>query len=172
MANTFPRNTDELIAGIQEEWRALMSVVDRLSPEQMLTTDAGGWTPKDNLAHLATWMRYMKDSYLHKMAAHEAMGIDEVKFRSLDENAINAVLLERHRGRSTTDVLDGLKSTYADIVETLRGIPFADLMKPLRESGPDKRLVIEGVLGNTTDHFREHRLTIEKVLQNKTSEAK
>ncbi len=172
MADKFPKNTDELLALIQEEWLALMKVVDRLSPEQMLTTDAGGWTPKDNLAHLTIWMHYMKDSYLNKMPAHEAMGIDEEKFRTLDENAINGVLLERTRDRSTTDVLDGLKSTYADIIETLRGIPFADLMKPLRPSGPDKRLVMEGVLGNTSDHFYEHRLTIEKVLQNRTSEAK
>ena len=171
MANAIPQSTSELLSVIEDEWNALMRVVDRLSEQQMVTPDSGGWSPKDNLAHLAEWMRYMKGSYLHKMPAHEAMGIEESTFRGLDENGINAVLLERNRNRSSADVLDGLKSTYADIVETLREIPFPNLMKPLRASGPDKRLVIESVLANTSDHFREHRLTIEKALDNKTSEA-
>ena len=164
MSDQLPQSTPELLALIEQEWNALMQVVDRISAKQMVTPDSGGWSPKDNLAHLAAWMRYMKDSYLHKMPAHEAMGMDEEKYRSLEENGINAVLLERNRGRTTADVLDGLKSTYADVLQTLCGIPFPDLMKPLRASGPDKRLVIESVLGNTSDHFREHRLTIEKAL--------
>ncbi len=164
MSNDFPKSTPELLALIDREWQALMRVVDKLTPQQMTTPDAGGWSPKDNLAHLATWMRYMKDSYLHKMPAHEAMGIELEKWKQLDETGINAVLLERNRAKPTAEVLAGLKATYEDIVQTLKGIPFADLMKPLRESGPDKRLVIESVLGNTSDHFREHRQTIERSL--------
>lgn len=164
MVEALPKSTSELLTVIEKEWQELMRVVDRLTPEQMLTTDAGGWTPKDNLAHLAEWMHYMKESYLRKMPAHEAMRIEAGKFKDLDEDGINAVLLERNRGLSAQAVTERLKSTYADVVETLRAIPFADLMKRLRESGPDKRLVIESVLGNTSDHFREHRQTIEKTL--------
>jgi hypothetical protein len=162
MAEELPKSTAELLAVIEEEWNKLIRVAERLTLEQMTTPDSGGWSPKDNLAHLAEWMKYMKEAYLHKMPAHEAMGIDAVQFKQLDETGINAVLFERNRGRSMEDVLAGLKSTYADIIETLKPMAFADLMKPLRESGPDKRLVIESVLANTSDHFREHRETIEK----------
>lgn len=171
MAETFPQSTADLLGLIEREWKALMDVVGRLSDQQMTTPDSGGWSPKDNLAHLAAWMRYMKDAYLNKLPKYQAMGIDEEQFRKLDENGVNAVLFERNRNRTTQDVLDGLRSTYAEIVEVLSGMPFADLMKPLWSSGPDKRLVIESVLGNTSDHFREHRLTIEKALQDKPSEA-
>ncbi len=171
MPETFPQNTAELLSTIEQEWNELMRVVDRLTPQQMTTPDAGGWSPKDNLAHLAAWMRYMKDAYLYKMPAHEAMGIEAEKLRGLDENGINAVLFERNRNRSATDVVDGLKSTYADVLQTLKVFPFPDLMKPLRPSGPDKRLVIDSVLDNTSKHFREHRLTIEKAFENKTAEA-
>jgi hypothetical protein len=164
MADALPRDTAELLALIDQEWNSLMQAVERLPPRQMGTPDAGGWSPKDNLAHLGAWMRYMKDSYLNKMPGHEAMGIDPDKWKQLDENGINAVLFERNRDRPAAEVLAGLKATYEDIVLTLKNMPFADLMKPLRESSPDKRLVIESVLGNTSDHFREHRQTIEKAL--------
>ena len=161
MAETLPRDTTELLALIEKEWQALMGAVHRLTPEQMTTPDTGGWSPKDNLAHLAAWMRYMKDSYLNKMPAAVAMDIEPEKFRELDENGINAVLFERNHDRALLDVLEGLNITYVDVMDTLRAMPFADLMKPLRESGPDKRLVIESVLGNTSEHFAEHRKTIE-----------
>ncbi len=164
MSTSLPRSMPELLALIEGEWTALQQVVSRLSPQQMTTPDAGGWSPKDNLAHLTVWMQYMKDAYLHKMPAHEAMGIPAEKLKDLDEDGENAIFFERNKDRSTADVLDGLKATYADVMKTLAVMSFEDLMKPLRESGPDKRLVIEGVLGNTSDHFREHRLTIEKVL--------
>lgn len=164
MAETLPKDTSELLAVIEKEWQALMRVVERLTPEQMTTPDAGGWSPKDNLAHLAAWMRYMKDSYLNKMPAHEAMDIEPEKFKQLDENGINAVLFERNRERPVLDVLEGLNLTYVDVMDTLKMMPFADLMKPLRESGPDKRLVIESVLGNTSEHFAEHRQVIERNL--------
>ncbi len=164
MSSTLPQSTSELLGLIDQEWNVLMKVVDRLTPQQMTTPDAGGWSPKDNLAHLATWMRYMKDSYLNKMPGYQAMGIEEAKFKQLNDDGINAILFERNRGRSAADVLDGLKSTYSDVVETLKGIPFPELLKALRPGGLDKRLVIESVVANTSDHFREHRLTIEKGL--------
>ena len=161
MDATLPRDTNELLDVIEKEWQALMAAVHRLTPEQMTTPDAGGWSPKDNLAHLAAWMRYMKDAAINKMPAAQALDIDPEKLRELDEDGENAVLFERNRDRPLLDVLEGLNITYVDVVDTLRTTPFADLMKPLSENGPDKRLVIESVLGNTSEHFAEHRKTIE-----------
>ena len=164
MAEDLPGSTSELLALIEGEWDALMHVVEGITPGQITAPDTGGWSPKDNLAHLAAWMKYMKDSYLNKMPGYQAMGIEASRFQQMDENAINAALFERNRGRSTEDVLAGLRSIYADVTQTLKGIPFADLMKPLRESGPDKRLVIDSVVANTSDHYREHRETIQKAV--------
>src|SRR5512141_1956768 len=125
MADALPRDTGELMALIETEWKALMQVVDRLTPQQMTTPDPGGWSPKDNLAHLAAWMHYMKKAGLDKIPAHAAMGIDAEKYKELDENGINAVLFERNRDRSVEDVLAGLKSTHADVLQGLRSVPFA-----------------------------------------------
>jgi hypothetical protein len=56
---TLPKNTAELLDDIDREWTALMRVVDQLTPEQMIMPDAGGWSPKDNLAHLTEWMKIL-----------------------------------------------------------------------------------------------------------------
>ncbi len=160
---SFPASTSDLLALIDREWNALMQVVGRLTPLQMTTADSGGWSPKDNLAHLAAWMRVLKDSYLRKLPENEAMGIEAERFKRLDTNGINAVLFERNRNRSTPEVLGDLKSAYSDTMQELQGVPYADLVKPMHEGGPE--LLIDEVLWNTADHFREHRLTIEKVLE-------
>ena len=52
-----PENKAELISAITREWNLLMDVVAKLQEQDKFTTqDAGGWSPKDNLAHLAEWM--------------------------------------------------------------------------------------------------------------------
>src|SRR5512147_2901090 len=101
MTDERPKDTAELLARIDSEWQLLMQLVDRLTPEQMIKSDAGGWSPKDNLAHLAAWMKYMKRSHVHKMPGYEAMEIDADKWKELDENGINAVLFERNRNLPT-----------------------------------------------------------------------
>src|SRR5512143_2812245 len=128
MADEYPDNTAELLSEIEREWKELNRVVVRLSPEQMTAPEtAGGWSPKDNLAHLTAWMAYMRDCYLGKMPAHEAMGIEREKYEQLDEDGVNAVLWERNRNLSASQVMDQLNRTYASVMKVLREMPFAEL---------------------------------------------
>ena len=62
--DTLPKSKAELMSLIGREWSALMDVVVQLSPAQMLTPDEGGWSPKDNLAHLTEWMNILVGYYL------------------------------------------------------------------------------------------------------------
>jgi hypothetical protein len=160
MADAMPASTDELLAVIDDEWQKLMGVVDRLTPRQMAEPDTGGWTPKDNLAHLATWMQYMLDVALHNVPGHEAMGLDAEQYKQLDDDGMNAILLERNRARPVAEVLAALEKTHAELVDGLRKMPFPELLRPLRPNSP--RTVLGFVLANTSDHMREHRITIEK----------
>jgi hypothetical protein len=41
---------------------------------------------------------------------------------------------------------------------------FEDLMKPRRADDPEKRPLLLWVIGDTSDHFAEHRETIGKML--------
>ena len=74
MADKLPESTADLLALIEAEWPALMKVVDKLSPTQMITPDSGGWSPKDNLAHLSAWMNYMRDCYSREKTAARGPG--------------------------------------------------------------------------------------------------
>ncbi len=159
-----PNNLDELLKEIEREWNALMQVVDRLTPDQMMTPDSGGWSPKDNLGHLSAWMHFMLESELGGVPAHIALGIDEQKLKGLSENEENAILFERNRGRSSSEVLDELKNTHNETVKKLKTTDFQNLMKPLKSDQAQPPLVIDLVLGNTSEHFAEHRSTIERVL--------
>ena len=48
-----PGSKSELMSAIECEWNLLMGVVGKLGEKKMTAPDSGGWSPKDNLAHLA-----------------------------------------------------------------------------------------------------------------------
>jgi hypothetical protein len=164
MADKLPKNTIELLALIEGEWMQLLGVAVQLTPEQMSTPDSGGWSPKDNLAHLEAWMHFLDASYLGGQPAHEAWGIEAATYARLDEDGVNAILFERNRDRSAANVLDELKRTYAKALETVRSRPFADLLKLASQDDPERRTILQEILANTSEHFAQHRLTIEKTL--------
>jgi hypothetical protein len=159
-----PGNKAELMASIEREWKLLMDVVAKLDFTQMTTPDAGGWSPKDNLAHLTEWMKSLMGYHIDRRPAHEVMNVSEEVTKGWDMEIINPVLFDRNRNRPLQDVLAELKSVYAELINKLEGMTFEDLLKPRHADDPEKRPVLMWVLGDTTDHFAEHRATIEKIL--------
>ena len=79
-------------------------------------------------------------------------------------SAVNPVLFERNQNRPAQDVLDELKRVYEELVAKLEAMSFEDLLKPRHADDPEKRPVLMWVLGDTTEHFEEHRETIGKML--------
>ena len=160
-----PENKNELIVAIKREWGLLMDVVARLDEAQMTTADAGGWSPKDNLAHLSEWMNSLMGYHMDKRPAHEVMSLPEEIKRGWDMEVINPELFERNKDRPIQDVLDQLRSTYDTLLAKLDATPFEDLMKPrYPDEDPEKRPLLLWVLGDTTEHFAEHRAVIERML--------
>jgi hypothetical protein len=160
----FPQNKTELLDEIQNEWLALQKVVDKLAPEKMLMPDAGGWSPKDNLAHLTEWMKILLGYHIDNHPSHEVIGIAPEVTEDWDFEAMNKLFFERNRLRSVDDVMDELKRVYAEVITRLKSIPFDDLKKPRYADDPEKQPLLNWVLGNTTEHFAEHRANIEKNL--------
>ncbi len=91
------------------------------------------------------------------------VGVDPEVTADWDFQIINDVMFKRDRNQPLQQVLDELKSTYAKVHDRLEATTFEDLMKPIFEDDPEWPL-ITGVIGNTSEHFAEHRETIEKVL--------
>ncbi|MCC6569849.1 MAG: ClbS/DfsB family four-helix bundle protein, partial [Anaerolineales bacterium] len=113
-----PGSTSELMNAIEREWKSLMEVVEKLQKADTLTTpDEGGWSPKDNLAHLTEWMNILMGYHMDKRPAHEVMRVEPEVVRGWDMETINPVLFERNRNRSTADVLNELRRVYAELTK-------------------------------------------------------
>ena len=164
MTEEYPKTKDELFAKIEEEWAALMDAVAKLTPSQMTTPDAGGWSPKDNLAHLSEWMNIMLGYHMDNRPAHEVMGVAPEVIEGWDFDKINAILVARNRNRSTEDVLGELKTLYSRVMDRLNATPFEALLQPRRPNDPQSAPLLASVVGDTYEHFAEHREAIEKVL--------
>jgi len=159
-----PGNKSELMSVIQREWNLLMEVVSKLDETQMTTPDAGGWSPKDNLSHIAEWMNSLMGYHIDNRPPEEVMGLTREQTKDWDMEVINPVLFERNKDRSIDDVIGWVKSVYADLVAKLDAMSFDELLVPRHADDPEKRPLLLWVVGDTSDHFAEHRGTIEKSL--------
>ena len=159
-----PENKHELMSVIRREWGLLMDVVARLDEQQMNRLDAGGWSPKDNLAHLTEWMKSMLGHHIDKRPAHEVMELPEEITRGWDMEIINPELYERNKARPTQEVLDELRQTYDAVIARLEAMSFEELMAPRHAEDPEKRTLLLWVIGDTSYHFAEHRAVIERML--------
>ena len=157
-----PGNKKELMSAIEREWKLLLAVAEKLTDEQITQPDAGGWSPKDNLAHITEWMNVLMGYHIDKRPSHEVLGVSEDVTKDWDMEIINPVLFERNKNRPRSEVLDGLKQAFGSLIAKLESMSFEDLLKPRHANDPEKRPLLLWVLGDTTDHFLEHRETIER----------
>ncbi len=159
-----PENKAELMTAISREWTLLQSVIAKLDETKMTTPDEGGWSPKDNLAHLTEWMNALMGYHMDRRPRHEVLNLPEEVTKDWDFAVINAALFERNRHRSTQDVLAELQRVYDELIKKLEATPFEELLKPRHADDPERRPVLLWVLGDSSEHFAEHRATIEKLL--------
>lgn len=156
-----PQSKADLLDRIQREWAALLAVVETLTVEQMSRQDAGGWSIKDNLAHITAWERFLIRNQFEGQVPPVALGIDQVALQKLDEAGLNAVLLERNRDRSASDVLAALHQTHDYLMAALAQVSEADLQKPTWSLGRQAEPMMMWVIYNTYEHYVEHRRTIQ-----------
>jgi hypothetical protein len=159
-----PKDKNDLMSAVEREWKLLMDVVEKLTDEQMITPDARGWSPKDNLAHLAEWMNILMGYHMDKRPPHEVMRLPKEATEGWDMEIINPLLFERNKDRSTEDVLSELRRVYDTLTAKLDAMSFDELMAPRRADDPEKRPLLMWVIGDTSDHFAEHRAVIERML--------
>jgi hypothetical protein len=158
-----PRDKADLLARIQREWDALGQAYAGLSDAKMSVPDTGGWSIKDNLAHLTAWENFMRQAYLRGRPEDEAMGIDGETLKQADENGINAILFERNKNRSVAEILAELDQSHQAVLAELEGMSFEDMMRPLDPEDPKRRPVMDWIIGNTYEHYQQHRANIEKL---------
>ena len=159
-----PKDKADLLARIHKEWTALRDLIDSLTPKQMSEAVPGSWSVKDHLVHLTAWEQFLLRYYLGHEPAHIVMGVDAEKFEHLDEDGLNALIYERSQDRTLEDVLDSFTQSHQQVLDVLELVTFADLMKPRYADDPEADPLINWVIGNTYDHYQEHRQTIQEGL--------
>ena len=160
-----PQTTGELLEDIEREWSALMVTIEKLGSEDMLVRDAGGWSPKDNLAHLTEWMKVLLGYHMDKRPPAEVANMSFEDVKDWDFERMNKIFFERNRNRSLDDVVDELKLLYSEVVGRLESVPFEELLKPRYPDQPERGPLLAWILGDTSEHFAEHRANMEKVVQ-------
>lgn len=159
-----PQDKPELIHRIQDEWTKLLCVIEPLNESEMTTCELGGWSIKDNLAHITAWEQFLRLHYLKKLPPHEVMGMDLDTFEKADEDGINALLFQHNKDRSITDIVSDFHHSHEQLVSYLKQHPFTDLMKPRFADDPEERPWILWVIGNTYEHYEEHRISIQRLI--------
>lgn len=164
-----PTSTEELLNQIDAAWATLQAGLANLTEEQLNTPDEGGWSIKDNLAHLSAWEHYMVASHLGGASVTETHGVDQATVDA-GEDAINAAIQKRSSTKSATEIRAEANRVHAEVLQTLRTTPFADLLKPRYNDDPERRPMLNWVLGNTCEHYQEHGAYIQKQLKRLTTE--
>jgi hypothetical protein len=160
----YPKDKDDLMLAIDRERTAFWNLVRGLSEAQMSMPDSSGWAPKDNVAHLSSWMRSLIGYHFDHRPWHEVLNVDKSLTDIVDIDGINDLLYQRKRKLPVSDVLAEFQEVCAELYTRLNSLSFEDLMKPRFPNDVEKRSLMDFVLSDTSEHFAEHREYIERAL--------
>ena len=94
----------------------------------------------------------------------EATGVAALDYATASVETINQALYLHHKGRPLPEVLAALRQAYDDVLATVGSLDEADLFRsytpPGRDSGGQ---LIDWIVGDTYEHYMEHRATIERL---------
>jgi len=158
-----PKNKEEVISRINRDWTALLETVEKLSHDQMLRPGPGDWSTKDILGHISFWERYLLFHHLQGKPSHEVLRVDKGLLEQFDEDKINALFYERSRNNSVSYTLEDLHQTHSELLAALETVDFGVLEKPGAYDDRTKLPLINSVMANTCEHYREHLKTIQEI---------
>jgi uncharacterized protein (TIGR03083 family) len=147
-----------LLRFMGQGWGNLQAFIATLSEVQLTQpTDAAGWTVKDHLIHLAAW----HDSALALLEGRpqrEGLNVDQATWEGGDD-AINAVIQQRYRDLSLSEVRQRLAASYQRLRSKVESMTTEQLMRPHHHYQPgsgEEYPILASVAGNTFQHYGEH----------------
>jgi len=163
----YPTTMEEVYAYLEGARGRLLAVVEPRSYEEIARIGPEGWSVKDHLAHLAIW----EGSFTAILAGRdkgEALGVTPEVMATPGFDEINEVIRARWAGASRAEVMELLAGKRRELLATLGGMTYDDLMKPYatyQPGSPEKTdPVAYWLAGNTWEHSDEHREWIEGLL--------
>ncbi len=152
-----PATLAELLQRIDREWGRLNDLIRRMTPEQLEAGFDGGWSPKQHLAHVTAWERYLIGTVIGGKPAHESFGLGaEQMTEDMGIDAENELLARASDAKTLTEVMDEFHAIHAQARATVEAIDFADWASRTREWGGQQSPALFWIAGNSYDHYMEH----------------
>lgn len=163
-----PRAT--MLVEIEAGYDRLLALLDTLDDAALAgPVDGAGWTANDHVIHLALWAGSML-AVFDRRPRWEAIGVSRETWATIADgyDEINAQLQRQHAGRSTADVRHTFEATHRALVGRVERLSAKELMLPYSQYQPwsvgcDEPLY-GYVLGNTVEHYDEHRAYIAGIV--------
>lgn len=168
MTNEMTKTT--LMERIGESWEALQRLLAPLDEGRLSRPGPdGGWAVKDHLFHLATGERGIA-WLLTGRSRYEPMGVTPEEWHGLEMDQVNELIYQRHRERPAAEALAALREAHAELLDALAPLGDTDLQRPYTDFDPTAtrgadQPIIGWIVGDTYDHYDEHRGWIEAQLR-------
>lgn len=160
--------TAEMLQRVQAAWEDIQQYLASLSEEQLTQpTDAAGWTAKDHMMHMAVWEDGVQ-ALLSKQNRFARMGLTESDWENGDADSINAIIQKQHQAKTLTEVRQAWAAIHQRLVETVSQLSDDELNLPYDHYDPsweDKSPVWGRIVGNTFEHYAEHKPWIAAIVE-------
>jgi hypothetical protein len=164
------KTKNELLQQINQGWLALNEVIKPLTFTQLTTANPhSGWSVKDHLAHLATWENGIV-ALLQRRPRWQTMQVEQTT-EAQGVDALNDIIWQHHKHQTIAEVLTFFQQTHQHLLAILAELTDEDLLKPYSHYQPTEARdnssepVLVWIAGNTYEHYAEHQLSIETLLQ-------
>jgi hypothetical protein len=122
--------------------------------ERMFLRPVGRWSPRDIVAHLVGWNRYLLE------------GADQIKrgelpFYDIDPgdnySKVNAVLVRKYSSTSRVELLDDLRASAQELRQYLRSLDTAEWDRDYGVRHAGATITIRNSVDELIDDYRHHR---------------
>jgi len=149
MADEMTMDKAGLLAAEEAGFNHLFATFSKLTPAQATAPAMeGGWSVKDNTAHLAAWLDYV--TALITDDGRSIIPEDE------DEDAANLRIYHENKDRSLNEVVAGLLAARNHWRTVVASLPDAALTDPAYYPWRNGRPLLTRLLGNSSEHYAEH----------------
>jgi hypothetical protein len=158
-------NRSELLAEFEQEWVNFERICASLSQAEMVAPGVEGeWSIKDILCHISAWEKYLLDRLGMVMTGQPP---NYPSMKSWDDvHRFNAQVYADNKDRPLNSVIIEFRSLYRGVMTVLEALREDQLTQPYSYDFPDDTLTLLRLIrGNTSEHYREHRVAIEKERQ-------
>jgi uncharacterized protein (TIGR03083 family) len=162
-----PTTKAELLERIHSSYAALEQTIARLKEDQMTEPIDGSWSAKDLLAHVAAWQQVMLQFHVGKKPFEEVTRLSDVPYGPTPVDQINEAFYARDKDLPLADVLETFRAGHQQLLATLERMSEADLFRSYTPPGrgPESTgQLIDWVIGDSYEHYDEHRATMERLL--------